>query len=102
MAATVGPVASTPKSARSQAASLQFFGASEDKPTVSPWFHPEDLNAPNFDAATYVSELKQYAPLESLSEELRSHLGTLKAKVQPPLHYAIPFALHTNKQPQRL
>lgn len=76
---------STPRSARAQSASLQFFGAAEDRPTVSPWFHPEDLNAPDFDASAYVLELRQYAPLESLSEELQSYLATLKSKVSHSL-----------------
>ena len=45
------------------------------------WFHPEKLHEPDFSADAYVAELRQYAPLEALTDELDSFLATLKNKV---------------------
>ncbi|KAL4854271.1 Conserved oligomeric Golgi complex subunit 2 [Chlorella vulgaris] len=45
------------------------------------WFKPELFTQPDFSAVGYVSDLKRYVPLETLSSELHSHLDALKNKL---------------------
>ena len=61
---------------------LSFFGVSgAGQGTTAPWFRPERLRDPDFSVDAYVSELRQYAPLEALSSELEKYLASMKSKV---------------------
>ena len=66
--------------------SLSFFGVSGSSQGAAPWFRPERLSDPDFSVDAYVSELRQYAPLEALSAELEKYLASLKSKVRETIH----------------
>ena len=61
---------------------LNFFGVSGGSHGAAPWFQPERLSEPEFSVEAYVSDLRQYAPLEALSTELEKYLASLKSKVR--------------------
>ncbi|KAK9784931.1 hypothetical protein WJX73_001855, partial [Symbiochloris irregularis] len=48
---------------------------------VPPWFNPARFLDQNFDADSYVADLRRYVPLERLAVELEAHLGKLKTKL---------------------
>ncbi|EFN56656.1 hypothetical protein CHLNCDRAFT_57543 [Chlorella variabilis] len=52
-----------------------------DSSRLASWFKPELFTEPEFSPVGYVSDLKRYVPLETLSSELHSHLGALKNKL---------------------
>lgn len=45
------------------------------------WFKPERFLEPEFRAENYVNDLKRFVPLDTLSDELRSHVAALKNKL---------------------
>ncbi|BDA46634.1 Conserved oligomeric Golgi complex subunit 2 [Coccomyxa sp. Obi] len=55
------------------------FTQNDDNPPH--WFNPERFMEPNFDADTYVADLRRYVPLEALSAELQAHLQVLRNKL---------------------
>ncbi|CAL8471248.1 g10790 [Coccomyxa elongata] len=55
------------------------FAQNDDNPPH--WFNPERFMEPNFDADTYVADLRRYVPLEALSAELQAHLQVLRNKL---------------------
>ena len=61
--------------------SLDLFGVSGIGQGSAPWFRAERLKDPDFLVDAYVSELRQYAPLEAISSELEKYLASLKSKV---------------------
>ncbi|KAG8061779.1 hypothetical protein GUJ93_ZPchr0003g17234 [Zizania palustris] len=46
-----------------------------------PWFKPEAFLRADFDPDAYVADLRSYVPLDSLANELRSHLAALRAEL---------------------
>ena len=62
---------------------MRFFGTAEGGGGggAAPWFQPEKLSSPDFSVEAFVADLRQYAPLETLSMELEAYLATLKSKV---------------------
>ncbi|RAL48071.1 hypothetical protein DM860_017862 [Cuscuta australis] len=42
------------------------------------WLNPSLFLAPDFDAETYISDLRTFVPLDTLRSELRSHLSSLQ------------------------
>ncbi len=73
----------TPLSSRASA-NLRFFGTGEVGGGGAPWFQPEKLSDPDFSVEAFVADLRQYAPLETLSGELEAYLATLKSKAGFP------------------
>jgi len=72
----------TPLGSRASA-NLRFFGTAEGGGgDGAAWFQPEKLSAPDFSVEAFVADLRQYAPLETLSGELEAYLTMLKSKAR--------------------
>lgn len=46
-----------------------------------PWLNPTAFSDPNFDPESYISELRTFVPFDTLTSELRSHLGSLNREL---------------------
>lgn len=81
MAAALRPLSSSRASP-----SLRFLEGSGGAQGHAHWFDPDRLKDPEFTVDAYVSDLRQHAPLEALTEELEKYLATLKGKVNGSRH----------------